>query len=89
MGNSISSIGKSKLSREEARRFLEEEALNYRTFSGFEERVGGYKGKNGKYLGVVVEYLRKRNSSGRDRIFGLGESEIEQILDATIPVGVS
>ncbi|MDD5191819.1 MAG: hypothetical protein PHH54_04055 [Candidatus Nanoarchaeia archaeon] len=71
-----------KLTREKAKSFLESLAGNYRTFSGFEDFARQYKGEHKSYLTRVVGYLRKANQ-GSNRIYGLGDSEIEQILDAT------
>lgn len=74
---------KNLLKKEEARKFLEEIAQNYTTFSRFEEFVKNYKGENKVYLQRVIRYLRKTNQ-GANRIYGLGNSEIERILDATL-----
>jgi hypothetical protein len=46
--------------------------------------VAGYEGPFKEYLSEVLEYLRKRNSGGSSRIFGIGNSEIEDILNNTI-----
>jgi hypothetical protein len=84
----MKSLSNNDLKREKARIFLRKEvAPNYKTFSNFEEYVRDYKGPFEEYLSEVsevLEYLRKRNSGGSSRIFGIGNSEIEDILNNTI-----
>ncbi len=81
MGKSL----KQEVAREEAKRFLEDVvAPNYRTMSDFESWAGKYNGEFGDYLFKVVEYISKRNRGGLSRIFGIGDIEINDILNATI-----
>lgn len=77
------------LKREDARTFLKEVGSpHYKTLAGFETWAKGYAGGNKAYLSRVVACLQEMNSGG-SRVFGLGDSEIEQILDKTIPAEVS
>ena len=83
-------MDKLSINREEAKKFLEEVAVpNYRTLIGFDDFVNNYGGENKEYLLKVASYLQKKNSRGDTRILGLGDSEIEAILEETIPAKVS
>ena len=79
-------MGKLLIDREEARKFLKEEVIpNYRTMVDFEAWAKSYKGPFENYLFDVVEHLRDRNK-GNGRFFGLVESDVESILEETIPL---
>ena len=69
--------------REEARKFLEGLDPKY-TLDRFETFVENYNGPFKNYLPEVVKCIKKMNETG-PRVFDLGESEIESILDKTIP----
>ena len=76
---------KINISRDDAKKFLKEIASDYRTLSDFEKWAANYEGPFKNYLLEVVEYLIKQ-SRKEHRIYRLGDSEIEEILNATFPL---
>lgn len=69
---------------EEAIRVVKSVRPEYYTFSNLETNIREYKGK---YKSFLLKFLRKmqEENRGANRIFSLGDSEIEKIIDLAFP----
>lgn len=72
------------LTVEAAKNFLYNISPKCKTLANFEEFVDKYDGKHKSYLKKVLNFVMK-STKGGNRFFGLGDSEIEDIVKATIP----